>query len=163
MMMRVWGKRILLIGIAVLGVVQFIPVARTNPPVDSAQVMVAKMPVPRQVSDILDRACQDCHSNHTVWPWYSQIAPISWFVVHDVNAGRAELNFSDWGRYTARRQDRKLKEICEQVDSGNMPMAAYTLMHPQSTLTPSDRKTLCEWTTGARKIAEAPTASPARP
>lgn len=161
--MRVWGKWILLMGIAVLGVAQFIPVARTNPPVDSSKAMAATLPVPAQVSAVLDRACQDCHSNRTVWPWYSQIAPISWFVVHDVNEGRRELNFSDWGRYTARRQDRKLKEICEQVDSGKMPMAVYTLMHPQSKLAPSDKKTLCEWTAEARKTADATTVSAARP
>jgi len=163
MMMRGWGKRILLMGVAVLAVAQFIPVARTNPPMDSSKAIVAIIPVPSQVSAVIDRACQDCHSNHTVWPWYSQIAPISWFVVHDVNEGRRELNFSDWGHYTARRQDRKLKEICEQVDNGNMPIAAYTLMHPQAKLAPSDRKTLCEWTAGARKTAEATPASAASP
>jgi Haem-binding domain len=103
------------------------------------------------VSGILTRACQDCHSNQTVWPWYSQIAPVSWLIVHDVNEGRGELNFSEWGRYTARRQDRKLKEICEQVERGKMPMPIYTFMHPQTKLTASDRKATCEWTAAARK------------
>jgi len=106
---------------------------------------------PDIITTILDRACQDCHSNHTRWPWYSQVAPVSWFLVRDVNAGRRELNFSDWGRYTARRQDRKLKEICEQVEKGDMPMFAYTLLHPQAKLTTSERKTMCTWTAAARQ------------
>ena len=78
--MRVWGRRILLAVVAMLAVAQFIPVARTNPPVDAAQTISETMPVPSGIASILGRSCQDCHSSQTVWPWYSQVAPVSWFV-----------------------------------------------------------------------------------
>ena len=149
--MRVWGRRILLAVVAMLAVSQFIPVARTNPPVDAAQTISETIPVPSGIASILGRSCQECHSSQTVWPWYSQVAPVSWFVAHHVNEGRGELNVSEWGRYTARRKDRKLKEICEQVTSGKMPLETYTLLHPQARLSDLDRKALCDWSETARK------------
>jgi len=69
----------------------------------------------------------------------------------DVNEGRREFNFSEWGRYNVRRQDRKLKEICEQVERGKMPMPIYTAMHPDAKLTASDRKALCAWSETVRR------------
>jgi len=149
--MRAWGTRSLLMALAALVVAQFIPITGANPPEDPAQAIFASMAVPPAVSGILTRACQDCHSNRTVWPWYSRVAPASWLVAHDVDEGRGELNFSEWGRYNARRQDRKLKEICEQVERGKMPMPIYAVTHPQAKLTASDRNALCEWSAAARK------------
>ena len=149
--MHSWGKRLLLAVFVGLVMAQFVPVARTNPPVDSAETMPAKMPVPPDIASIFGRSCQDCHSNQTVWPWYSGVAPVSWLLVRHVNQGRSELNVSEWGRYTARRIDRKLKEICDQVASAKMPMATYTLLHPGAKLSNPDRKALCEWTDQARR------------
>lgn len=149
--MRAWGKRVLWAGIALLVVAQFIPVTGANPPVDPTQTIFTRMTVPTEVAGVLTRACQDCHSHQTTWPWYSRIAPVSWLVINDVSEGRRELNFSEWGRYNARRQDRKLKEICEQVDRGKMPMPIYTVMHPDAKLTALDRKSLCDWSGAARR------------
>jgi hypothetical protein len=149
--MRVWGGRILVAVVALLLVAQFIPVGRANPPEDPAQTVYSNMPVPPDIAGLLRRACQDCHSNQTVWPWYSQVAPVSWLVARDVTKGRGELNFSEWGRYQARRKDRKLKEICEQVTRGKMPMPVYTLMHPQAKLSDQDQKAMCGWADAARK------------
>jgi len=151
--MRVWGKRLLLVGVVALVAAQFVPVTGANPPIDPAQAVFASMPVPAEITATLNRACQDCHSNQTVWPWYSRIAPVSWLIINDVNEGRRELNFSEWGRYTARRQDRKLKEICEQVERGKMPMPIYTVMHPDAKLTASDRKAICAWSGEAQKAS----------
>jgi hypothetical protein len=81
-MMRVWGKRLLLVGVVALIVAQFVPMTGANPPVDPAQAIFASMPVPAEITAILSRACQDCHSNQTVWPWYSRIAPVSWLTIH---------------------------------------------------------------------------------
>jgi hypothetical protein len=149
--MRVWSRRIWLAVLAVFAVAQVVPIARMNPPADAAQAMAATMPIPPDIAGILGRSCQDCHSSQTVWPWYSRVAPVSWFVVHHVNEGRRELNLSEWGRYAARRKDRKLKEICEQVTNGKMPLTTYTLLHPQATLSDSERKHLCAWAEAARK------------
>lgn len=161
--MRRWTKWLLLAGFALVAVAQVVPIAGTNPPADPAHAISAMVPVPPVVVGILERACQDCHSNRTVWPWYGKVAPISWLVVNDVNEGRHELNLSDWARYTPRRQDRKLKEICEQVERGEMPMRIYTVVHPQAKLTASDRKAICDWSTAARKrMAATATSAAAR-
>ena len=150
-MIRPWLKRLLLPGFGLLAVAQIVPIGGTNPPADPAQVIFTRMTVPPDVVGILNRACQDCHSSQTVWPWYSKVAPVSWLIANDVKEGRGELNFSDWGQYPPRRQDRKLKEICEQVERGKMPMPIYTVMHPQAKLSASDRKALCEWSADARQ------------
>lgn len=149
--MRAWGRRTLLAGVAVLVGAQVVPVPRVNPSVDLGQTISATIAVPPEIAGILGRACQDCHSSQTVWPWYSRVAPVSWFLVHHVNEGRRELNLSDWGRYAPRRQDRKLKEICEQVSDGKMPLPTYTLMHPQAKLNAQETKALCEWASAARR------------
>lgn len=95
----------LLLGILVVLVgIQFVPVARVNPPV------VAEVPAPAAVRAILRRACYDCHSHETVWPCYSQVTPFSWLVAHDVRQGREGLNFSTWNRSTTQQQVKQLKE-----------------------------------------------------
>ncbi len=149
--MRIWGKRLALFAVVALVGAQFFPVARTNPSINPTHTIFTNMPVPPAVVEILNRACEDCHSNQTVWPWYSRVAPVSWITIHDVSEGRRELNFSEWGQYAPRRQERKLKEICEQVEKGSMPMAAYTVIHRASKLTPADRQTLCEWAKAAQR------------
>ncbi len=143
--MRRWTVRIVVALVLVLLVAQAIPVARTNPPVDPAKTMAAHTSMPGDVSAVLQRACQDCHSNQTTWPWYSQVAPISWLLVRHVSEGRRELNMSEWAQYQPRRKERKLKEMCEQVQKGKMPMASYLILHPDAQLSEQERGRICEW------------------
>ncbi len=90
--------RRLVIGLVLLAVaIQLIRLSKTNPPEDPAQTIEAKLKVDPPVAAILQRGCQDCHSNRTVWPWYSNVAPVSWMVIHHVNEGRERMNFSEWG------------------------------------------------------------------
>ena len=126
-------------------VVQFIRPARTNPPVDESQTIQAHTHMPPQVSAILDRSCRDCHSNKTVWPWYTNVVPISWFIVNHVNGGRHMMNLSEWGRLERDRQGKKLTQMCDEVTDGAMPLSTYTPLHPGSRLSPSEVKTLCDW------------------
>lgn len=158
--MRRLGKPILLAAMLVLIVAQFIPVSKTNPSVDAARTIHATMTLPAEVSRVFERACQDCHSNQTVWPWYSHVAPASWLLANHVKEGRRELNFSEWGQYQARRRDRKLKEICDQVQRGKMPQASYTFLHPQAKLGDQDKQAICAWTDAARKAIVPPVAIP---
>lgn len=134
-------RRSTVLGVAAAAVLvaQLVPVDRTNPPVET------EIPAPRPVAAILRRACIDCHSNETVWPWYGRVAPVSWLLARDVREGRRELNVSLWNRYDEKRRLRKLKEIVEQVGKREMPPAIYTLAHRSAILTPEDRKTLMEW------------------
>jgi cytochrome c5 len=125
---------------------QFSRPAKTNPASDPALSLQAHAQVPNEVSAIFDRACRDCHSNETNWPWYSRIAPVSWLVADDVRIGRQQLNFSEWGRYNTRQVENKLEEICAVVQAGAMPPKKYTLAHPQAKLSDSDVKAVCAWT-----------------
>jgi cytochrome c551/c552 len=129
---------------------QFVRPARTNPPVDESQTIFARTQMTPQVSAIFERSCRDCHSNKTVWPWYTNVAPISWWLSSHVNEGRQNLNLSEWDKLDRDRQDRKLRQICDEVSDGVMPLSSYVPMHPQSKLSDEDKKTLCDWTEAER-------------
>lgn len=129
---------------------QFVRPARTNPAVDQTQTLHSRQEVTPQAAAILDRSCQDCHSNSTRWPWYSNVAPVSWFVIDHVNHARSHLNFSEWGRLDKRQAAKKLEEICEEVEDGEMPLESYTYIHWSAKLSAEDKKILCEWTAAER-------------
>ena len=123
--------------------IQFMPLDRLNPPVE------VEVPALADVRVILRRACYDCHSNETVWPWYSQVAPFSWLVARDVRKGREELNFSTWNRITAKQQVKKLKESWKEVAKGEMPPWFYVTFHSDATLSERDRLALRNWANSA--------------
>jgi hypothetical protein len=130
--------------------IQFIRPARTNPPVVASHTLEEVVPVPPQVESILQRACYDCHSNLTLWPWYSNVAPISWFVIDDVDSGRRQVNFSVWLRPNTKSPAEFTRErfeaICKQVETRNMPLFAYLLVHRAARLSQGDIETICQWT-----------------
>jgi hypothetical protein len=119
---------------------------RTNPAVDERKTMRANTQMTPQVAAILERSCQDCHSSETTWPWYSNVAPVSWFLQSHIEEGRRELSFSEWGTYAKRKRERKLHEMCEQVEAGEMPLKSYLPLHPSARLSEDDKRVLCEWT-----------------
>ncbi len=125
--------------------------ARTNPAVDESQTIEARTQMTPQVKDILDRACRDCHSNKTEWPWYTNVAPISWWITGHVNEGRSNLNLSEWGKLDKDRQDKKLRQICDEIQDAAMPLPSYLPMHPKAKLSEQDKKTLCDWTAAERE------------
>jgi len=118
---------------------QLVPVDRSNPPEHGRPA------APTEVQALLQRACYDCHSNQTQWPWYSRIAPLSFWLAQDVKEGRRELNFSTWGKYDQRRKTRKLKEVAEQVERGDMPLWYYLPLHPEAELSAQDRELIIQW------------------
>ncbi len=119
--------RIVIVALAgLLVLAQFVPVDRTNPPVEG------DVAAPPEVESALRAACYDCHSNETTWPWYGHVAPISWLLTYDVSAGREELNFSSWQNDDARRRQKKQKEIVETLGEGEMPPWYYLAMHPDA-------------------------------
>jgi Haem-binding domain len=156
-MKRVWKilRWVMVVAACLLVIVQFIRPAKTNPAADASLAIESHVQVDPKVSAILDRSCVDCHSNKTRWPWYSHVAPVSWFVIDHVNEGRKELNLSEWGTYDRRRQLGKLRQICREVTDGAMPLSSYTPMHAGSSLTPDDVKTLCDWSDAQRAQLEA--------
>jgi hypothetical protein len=135
-------KRSTKIGFAILGlfgVMQLLQCERTNPQVSG------DIAAPAPVASVLRRACYDCHSNETVWPWYSRLAPVSWLLYRDVTEGRRHLNFSEWDRVDAGRRTRKLRAVEEEIDAGDMPPWFYLPMHATARLTEADKQALKSW------------------
>jgi len=123
----------------VLVAIQFVPVARTNPPIG------VSVEAPPEVTAILRRACFDCHSHETLWPPQAYVAPVSWLVAHDVKEGREELNFSRWGPDQVKRT---VKELPKEVEKEDMPPFLYLLAHPGAKLSDADRTALVDWARG---------------
>jgi hypothetical protein len=126
---------------------------RTNPPSTSAQKIDAIVVVPPDVHAILTRACADCHSDETRWPWYSHVAPTSWFVVGHVNHGRRFINLSTWVRPGKEPRDSidRLKVMCREVRRGEMPLMSYRLIHWHAWLSAEDVDRICEWSQAEQK------------
>lgn len=131
--------------ILILGGIQLVRPERTNPPTDPSRTLFATAPVPRAAADVLQRSCRDCHSNDTRWPWYSNVAPVSWFVIDHVNHGRSHFNYSDWARYNEKDADRLVKKSCEFARDGSMPLPEYARIHSETRLSPEDVTALCGW------------------
>lgn len=123
--------------------IQFVPIKRVNPAVET------DVPSTEKAHAVLKRACYDCHSNETVWPWYSHVAPVSWLVVRDVMKGREELNFSTWNRLDTQERVKMLKKSWEEVQDGEMPPWFYLPPHPSARLTDDDRDVLRTWSLAA--------------
>jgi hypothetical protein len=127
----------------ILAALQLFNPSRANPPVKT-DFMAAAGPPPG-VAACLRAACYDCHSDETRWPWYARIAPVSWLIASDVNAGRQHLNFSDWPA-EPRRAAKQLGRVNEVVDYREMPLKKYTLLHPDARLSDAQRKEILDWT-----------------
>ena len=135
--------------------VQFYRPDQTNPPTVHAEAIEATTQIPENVAQILKRSCNDCHTNQTVYPWYANISPFSWLLAGHIEEGRSKLNFSVWNTYQTTKKRRKLGEICEQVESGEMPHNQYLWLHRDAQLSAEDKKLLCDWTDAEKiKIAE---------
>lgn len=141
--MKVSASKVIVGAVVVFALMQAIVPTRTNPQSDPSSSLIAVRPNAAAANAVMQRSCRDCHSNDTVWPWYSKVAPVSWLVARDVSEGRRELNISEFGRYDAAKQQRKLDKACEEVTGGEMPMWIYTLQHPDARLRPGDVEAIC--------------------
>jgi len=131
---------IALLGIAAgLLLAQFVPVQRANPPA------TGDVSAPPRIEATLRRACYDCHSNETRWPWYSRVAPISWLVAHQVELGRKQINFSEWGEYYPATRKRKLQWTDRALRQEAMPPWSYRIVRPGARLTEEDRAAVERW------------------
>jgi heme-binding protein len=146
-MNRILKRTLLTLG-AALVVAQFVGPQRTNPRTDPAKTLQRKTPIPENVDAILTRACRNCHSNETEWPWYAHVAPVSWSVISHVNEGRSHMNLSEW-TYSSEEGADLLDKACKEVRRGSMPVASYTWIHRSAVLSDVDKKTVCRWTADA--------------
>ena len=137
--------------LAIIVIIQFFRIDKTNPPVDPALDMINVAQVPEEIESILKTSCYDCHTNESVYPWYTNVAPVSWWVKKHINEGRDELNLSEWGSYSLRRKDHKLDEIVEMIDEEEMPLPSYLIAHGDARLSAEQKALLVDWAKAVRE------------
>lgn len=137
-------KQVAVVCIVVVAAAQLVRPGRANPVTDPNRTIQAHTGAGIGLAAVLDRSCRDCHSNATVWPWYSNVAPLSWLMVYGVREGRQAINFSEWTAYPPERQRQLLAASCRAVSHGTMPGGAWTWLHPETRLSAQDVDTICE-------------------
>ena len=138
-------KKLLIFVILVFIGIQFVPM---NVPADLPVKEGDALEAPENVQAILERSCFDCHSSHTTFPWYSNIAPVSWFTKEHVKEGRKHLNFSTWNSYDDEKKLKYLEKLPKAIKS-KMPMPSYLIMHKKAKLSDADKKVIADWATEA--------------
>jgi hypothetical protein len=138
-------KRILLYLLIILVIMQFFRIDKTQPAVVRENDFMFITQPPEEMASMLRSSCYDCHSYEATYPWYSNIAPVSWWLQHHVDEGRGKLNFSVWGTYASRKKDHKLEECIEMTQTKEMPLNSYTWLHNDAKLTDQQRTDLVNW------------------
>lgn len=139
--LRVTGSGLLLALVAL----QFFRSPRNTGVTEGPESIVAREKIPAEVRQILARACYDCHSNHTKYPWYAAVQPVAWWLNDHVREGKSELNFSEFAAYDAKRAVRKLQSVADEVHERHMPLKSYLLAHPEARLTDADVARVTAW------------------
>jgi hypothetical protein len=103
-----------------------------------------------QIANILETSCYDCHSNNTIYPWYTNIQPVGLWMQDHVNEGKDELNFSEFATYSAKRADHKMEEVVEVLQEDEMPLSSYTLIHGNAKLNDEQKRAVIDWAKGIR-------------
>lgn len=140
-------KKKLLIGFIIVFIAaQVFQPSKNEGSASSPKDVTRTVTVPEEIFTILKISCYDCHSNHTSYLWYDRISPVSWWVANHIKEGKIELNFTEFGNYSAKKQLKKLKEIRETVKQDEMPLSSYLLMHRDAKLTDTQKSMLIDWT-----------------
>ena len=130
---------------AVLVVIQFFQPEKNMGPVDPAEDLLMLTSPPEHLAELIKNSCYDCHSNQTVYPWYSKIAPVSWYLRKHIKEGKEDLNASEYGSMDKADKIELLVDFCEVVETGKMPMVSFTLIHKAARLSPEDKEAICIW------------------
>jgi hypothetical protein len=137
-------KKILIGLLVILVAIQFIRPARNNS-ANTAKDISTLYPMPDSVKVIVDKACADCHSNNTKYPFYASIQPISFWLADHIKDGKRHFNFNEFAGYRIAKQNHKLEEVIEQIKEDEMPLPSYTLIHKEAKLTATEKETLTKW------------------
>lgn len=138
-------KKILVGLLLVLVAIQLIKPKQNRSAEAQINDIAVTMNVPDEVNIILRKACYDCHSNTTNYPWYANLQPVAWWLDHHIEEGKNELNFSEFGGYKAKRKIKKFNEIATEVTEGEMPLDSYTWIHKDAKLSKEEANTLINW------------------
>jgi uncharacterized membrane protein len=157
-------KKIAYFLLAALVIIQFIRPARNISTAESPNHISNKYAVPTSINDIMQKACYDCHSNNTVYPWYANIQPVGFWLDDHVKDGKGELNFSEFLTYSPKKARHKMEEVVEQVKESEMPLNSYTWIHRDADLTPDERTEIVAWADNlAKQIARENNLPPSEP
>lgn len=148
-------KKIILIVIIIFIAIQFIRPEKNQSNEVYATDITSVYQTPENVSVILKKACRDCHSNNTIYPWYAQVQPVGWWLANHIEEGKGELNLSVFGTYPAARQYKKMEESIDQVKKGEMPIWSYSLIHTSAKLSDAEKLTLNNWFQSIRDTLKA--------
>ena len=131
--------------VAIVLVIQVIPVERNVSTVPPGQSFEKTEKVPANVATILKVSCYDCHSNNSRYPWYSELQPGAWFMAQHIKKGKEELNFDEFNNYSKRRKKAKIKSIISQIEKDEMPLRSYRMMHGNARLSADEKKELLDF------------------
>lgn len=137
-------KKVILAIVIIIGIMQFIR-PQKNDSADFSKDIATVVAIPANVQEILKTSCYDCHSNKTNYPWYSEIAPVSWFLAQHVNEGKEHLNFSEWTKYNNNQKGHIISEIKEEMKKQGMPLESYLWIHKDAVLTQAQYQTMIDW------------------
>lgn len=137
-------KKVILGILVVLVLIQFVRPEK-NQSKDGANDITTVMQVPENVKEIIKTSCADCHSNYTKYPWYSEIAPVSWYLAQHVNEGKEHLNFSEWAAYNNDQRKHVLEDLEEELEEHEMPLKSYLLLHKEAEMTKEQYTVLLSW------------------
>ena len=147
-------RKILLSLLVVLIIIQLIHPAKNRSAGPQAGYIGSVYAVPEDVKPILEKACNDCHSNNTNYPWYSHIQPVDWWLANHVKDGKKELNFDEYTNRPLRYQYHKMEEVEEMINDGKMPLDSYTWIHKNAKLTIEEKNKIVNWAKAVRKDLE---------
>ena len=148
-------KRILLILLIGFVVIQFFRPEKNLSAQTSRNDITTLYTVPGDVKEILAKACNDCHSNNTRYPWYAEVQPVAWWLADHVEEGKAHVNYSEFASYNLRKQYHKMEETIEMVKENHMPLESYLWLHKDADLAVEERHKLTSWAMDVMKQMEA--------
>ena len=131
--------------IAIIVLLQFIPIELPKVTLENKDDLLANNDFPKEIENQIRASCYDCHSNETIYPWYSYVAPVSFLVVRDTKEGRKELNFSDWESLPKKKKAKFLTEIIEEIEEGEMPFPPYLITHSDARMSDETKQALMDW------------------
>lgn len=153
--MKKFFKRLFLLLLVAFIAIQFFRPEKNTSEGVSPNDITTKYKVPDDVMAVLKTSCYDCHSNNTVYPWYSNIQPVAWWLKDHIDEGKKELNFSEFASYRIGRQYRKLEEINGEIKEGKMPLSSYTVIHTDAKLSDQQKLAVANWVTALRDSIKA--------
>lgn len=143
-------KKIILGLVITLVIAQFFQPIKNQGNLESIDLFLVETQAPKEVKQILQQACFDCHSSSTNYPWYNSITPVNYWLNSHIKEGQKHFNVSKWASYSTKKKDHKLEELIEELEEGDMPLASYTWTHSEAQLTEAQVQILVEWASSVR-------------